>query len=133
MSISIIIISHKNIGESILHATKDAFGKELPIPVYIVDVQPDTDPEKLSPRLEAAISELDQGQGVLILTDLYGSTPSNIAQKISHIDSVRIVTGLNLPMLIKTLNYPKLTLDELAEKARRGGRAGIIICGCGIK
>ena len=131
MTASIIIISHKDIGEAILNTAKDMLGADLPLRVYIVDVQLDTDPDKLTPRIDTAIAELGQEDGILILTDLYGSTPCNIAQKLTDIETVRIVTGLNVPMLIKVLNYPNLPLDELAEKARRGGRAGIIVCGCG--
>jgi len=62
---------------------------------------------------------------VLVLTDLYGSTPSNIAQKLIAQRNVHVVSGLNLSMLIRILNYPQLPLLELSEKAVSGGKDGI--------
>ena len=72
--------------------------------------------------------KLDHGQGVLILTDIYGSTPSNIACALSTKENVRIISGINLPMLIRVLNYPNLELDELVLKAISGGQEGIMDC-----
>ena len=68
------------------------------------------------------------GDGVLVLTDLYGSTPSNIACKLRRHGHVRVVSGVNLPMLIRVLNYPDLDLDSLKEKALSGGRDGVLSC-----
>ena len=65
---------------------------------------------------------------VLVLTDLYGSTPSNIACRLHRLSNVRVVSGINLPMLIRVLNYPDLDLDELAHKALTGGRDGVLTC-----
>ncbi len=62
---------------------------------------------------------------MVILTDLYGATPSNIAASLSGQHATRAVSGVNLSMLIRVLNYPELSLDELAEKARSGGIDGI--------
>ncbi|CAK0770012.1 hypothetical protein CCP3SC15_4060003 [Gammaproteobacteria bacterium] len=70
---------------------------------------------------------LDQGDGVLVLTDMYGSTPSNIACRLDS-EKVRIVAGVNLPMLIRVLNYSYLSLEDLTNKAISGGRDGIIHC-----
>jgi PTS system ascorbate-specific IIA component len=68
---------------------------------------------------------LNEGQGVLILTDLFGSTPCNIACKLMHDYRVRVVCGANLPMLIKIMNYPSADLETLANKAIAGGVQGI--------
>ena len=62
-----------------------------------------------------------------VLTDMYGSTPSNIACRLTGTHT-KVVAGINLPMLIRVLNYPRLTLTELAEKALSGGRDGIMYC-----
>ena len=74
------------------------------------------------------IEQLDQGDGVLILTDMYGSTPGNIACALGQNNRVAVVAGLNLPMLVRVLNYPQLDLHTLAEKAESGGRIGIVPC-----
>ena len=72
--------------------------------------------------------ELDQGQGILILTDLYGSTPSNIAARLLERYNVRIVSGISVPMLLRILNYPDADLDRLAEIAVEGAHNGVIVC-----
>ena len=74
------------------------------------------------------LHEIDQGDGTLILTDMYGSTPSNIACGASERHDIRIISGLNLPMLIRVLNYPHLNLNELEQKAITGGQDGVISC-----
>lgn len=128
MSVSILIISHDEIGTALLNTVKQTFGSELPLPAATIELQATADPEVLIPKLRTVVTALDQGEGVLILTDLFGSTPSNIAQKVQDCNSVRVVSGLNLPMLIRIMNYPDLTLMELAEKAKTGGQCGIIEC-----
>lgn len=126
MSVSILIISHNEIGTALLNTVKQTFGSQLPLPTATVELQADTDPEILIPKLKEVVKALDQGDGVLILTDLFGSTPSNVAQQIQDCKHIRIVSGLNLPMLIRVMNYPNLELAQLAEKARTGGQHGII-------
>jgi PTS system ascorbate-specific IIA component len=85
----------------------------------------DDDRDVLEKEVSETIIELDTGQGVLILTDIYGATPSNIACS-STSDTVEIVAGLNLPMLIRVMNYPGLSLAELKQKAVSGGKEGIM-------
>lgn len=72
------------------------------------------------------IKTMDKGDGVLILTDMFGSTPSNIAHRLSQPGRVMVVTGLNLPMMIKVMNYPKLDLQELVDLAVEGGKSGVL-------
>lgn len=128
MTVSVLIISHDEIGTALLNTVKQTLGSDLPLSAATVELRADADPEILTPKLKEVVKALDQGDGVLILTDLFGSTPSNIAQQLQDIVRVRIVSGLNLPMLIRIMNYPQLTLDELAEKALTGGQCGIIEC-----
>jgi PTS system ascorbate-specific IIA component len=128
MSVSILIISHDEIGSALLNAVKQTFGSELPLSVATVGLEATADPDELVPKLRKVVATLNQGDGVLILTDLFGSTPSNIAHKLQDFKETRIVAGLNLPMLIRVMNYPKLNLAQLAEKARTGGQCGIIEC-----
>lgn len=128
MSVSILIISHDEIGSALLNAVKHTFGSELPLSVATVELEASADPDELVPKLRKVVHTLNQGDGVLILTDLYGSTPSNIAHKLQDFQDTRIVTGLNLPMLIRVMNYPQLNLAQLSEKARTGGQCGIIEC-----
>jgi PTS system ascorbate-specific IIA component len=71
---------------------------------------------------------MDQGQGVLVLTDIFGSTPSNIAASLAEDGRIAVVAGLNLPMLVRVLNYPEDPLEGLTEKAIVGGNRGILAC-----
>ena len=64
---------------------------------------------------------------MLVLTDLYGSTPSNIATRLIDRHKLSVISGVNIPMLIRTLNYPEMDMDALCEKAINGARDGIII------
>lgn len=126
MSVAILIITHHEIGHALVNALKTTYGDTLPLPLETFEVRSDADPDKLLPELKIIIKSLDQGEGVLILTDLFGATPSNIAYELRHTRQIRIVTGLNLPMLIRVMNYPQLDLKQLVDKAMKGGQAGII-------
>ncbi len=126
MSVGILIITHSNIGMSLYDAVTSVMGS-CPLPTKLLPVSLDSDPENLVDKARTLIRELDQGQGVLVLTDMYGSTPSNIACKLAN-GQVRVVAGINLPMLVRVMNYPQLELQQLANKAVTGGHEGVITC-----
>lgn len=126
MSVGLLIITHGDIGRSLLDTAVAVMGT-CPIQIRTLGVPMASDPEQQQQRAQQYIQELEQGDGVLILTDLYGSTPSNIACRL-RTEKVAVITGLNLPMIIRVLNYPTLDLFALAEKAMGGGRDGIVPC-----
>lgn len=127
MSVALLIITHAPLGNAILTAATGTLGG-ISLPVAVMDITLDADPQQELQRAEALLSELDQGDGILLFTDLYGSTPSNIACRLLRPGRpLRLLTGLSLPMLIRTLNYAKLPLDKLAEKALSGGHNGILM------
>lgn len=126
MSVGLLIISHDGIGPAILGTTKHMF-TNCPLNVKLLTASRDCDPDELMVSAAEQIEVLDQGSGVLVLTDLYGSTPSNIAKKLLNDKNIRIVTGLNMSMLIRLFNYPEGDLDGLAEKALSGGKGGILL------
>ncbi len=125
MSVSVLIITHDDIGDSLIRSAHKTLS-DLPLPITSVTVSGDTDPEHLLPKLEQFVHNCHFDDGLLVLTDLYGSTPSNIAMKLQQCCEVEVVSGVNLPMLIRVLNYPLLGLHELACKALDGGRCGIV-------
>ena len=94
--------------------------------IKLLTIEHDSDPEELQAHTALLIEELDSGDGVLILTDLYGSTPCNVARACMAQKHILAVAGLNLSMLIRVMNYPDLDLSELAAKAISGGQEGII-------
>lgn len=126
MSVGLLIISHDGIGPAIL-GTATFMLDGCHLPVRLLAASRDCDPDELIADASEQIAALDEGEGVLVLTDLYGSTPSNVAKNLSSRSRVRAVTGMNLSMLLRVLNYPQLDLDQLAEKAVSGGRDGIIL------
>jgi PTS system ascorbate-specific IIA component len=83
------------------------------------------DPLQLLPQAQSLVKELDAGEGVLVLTDMYGGTPSNIAAKLVHPGKVEAVAGVSLPMLIRALTYREKSLDVMTTKAISGGCEGV--------
>ncbi|MGH8521442.1 MAG: PTS sugar transporter subunit IIA [Gammaproteobacteria bacterium] len=125
MSVGILIIGHDNVGESLRDNAVKTFGAQ-PLPLAVVSIGRDCEPERAHAQASAIIQALDQGDGVLVLTDICGATPCNIATRLLGEARVKIVTGVNLPMLLRVLNYADLSLERLVDKAVTGGRDGIV-------
>ena len=132
MSVGILIITHDGIGSALLDATDHMIGNK-PLKVRFLSASRECDPDELLKTANTYFDEIDDGDGVLVLTDLIGSTPSNIAHRLDTHDKVNIITGINLSMLIRVFNYPKLCLADLTEKARSGGVDGITVSSGGKK
>lgn len=127
MNVGILIITHNNIGQQLLETAREMLST-CPLKTVSLAIHHDCNLETSINEAETLLEDLNTGSGVLVLTDMYGSTPSNIANRLSHENSVIVISGVNLPMLIRVLNYPRLNLELLAEKARSGGHDGIMIC-----
>src|SRR3569623_1244946 len=121
--VGLLLITHTQIGTALLDSATDMLGM-CPLMVEALPVKPDCEPEAMGSRGRALVRDLNHGDGVLVLTDMYGSTPSNIAGRLVD-DQVMVVCGVNLPMLVRVMNYPRLSLPDLADKAESGGRDGI--------
>ena len=126
MTIGVLLLSHELLGQAMLDISVKALSV-CPLATAVLSVSPDDDPDRLLIEAEKRVAELDSGDGVLVLTDLCGATPSNIACRLAHQENIMVVAGLNLPMLIRVLNYPELRLAEMAERAVDGGRQGIML------
>ena len=124
MSVGLLILTHSDIGQS-LYDTAIAIVGSATLDTEILVVSMDCNTELQLNEARQLLHKLDQGQGVLILTDMYGATPSNIASEVLSQQSI-LVSGINLPMLLRVMNYPNLNLDELAEKAVSGGQDGVL-------
>ena len=123
--IGILIVSHGAFGESLIHSASHVLGKR-PLFLRQLGVTVHDDPDAILPVAEDLIRFLDQGQGVLVLTDIYGATPSNIAVKLLRPGRVEGIAGVNLPMLIRALTYRGEALDAVLEKALSGATEGIL-------
>ena len=127
MAVGILLITHEGIGSTLL-AVALRLLRNLPLACEAFDVPFDGDPDSLLPQASAAMRRVDGGNGVLILTDLYGATPSNLAARLARLGTpVRRVSALSLPMLLRVMNYPEQGLDELPATAAAGTRNGAII------
>lgn len=122
--VGVLIITHNNVGGALYDAVISVLG-ECPMPCEVIPVSQNSEPDVKLKEARDLLDTLHDGDGVLVITDMYGSTPSNIATKLAS-DNVIIITGINLPMLLRVMNYPDLSLEKLAHKAVSGGQSGII-------
>ena len=127
-SVGVLLVTHGKLGRFFLETLTDMMG-DLRLASDVLEVRRIQDPEALLRQGDRAIERLDSGLGVLVITDAFGSTPSNIANQLGHNDKTRVLAGLNLPMLVRIFNYPQLGLQELADSAIEGGQRGITLCG----
>ena len=125
MSIGILLITHPGVGSSMLHTATRILGY-CPLQTKCLEVPAGSDPDAVACQARRQLDKLDQGDGVLILTDLFGSTPSNIAQRLAESNRAAVVAGLNLPMLIRLYNYPADDLSSLSRKVDDGAIRGIL-------
>ncbi len=126
MSVGLLLISHEHVGSGLLSAARSICGNYQG-DVSELAVAHTAMPEQLLQSIAKKLDDLNSGSGVLILSDLYGSTPSNIATLFYQPGKVAVVLGVNLPMLIRVFNYSGDDLDELSAKAAYGGRDGVFI------
>ncbi len=126
--IGILLVSHAPLGDALVHCAVHVFSQR-PTSLVAVDVVPDLDPEALTRQLQELMATIDEGDGVLILTDIVGSTPSNIATRVAQGRHASVISGTNLPMLLRALTYRDLPLDELVEKTLIGARNAILNTG----
>jgi len=102
--------------------------RQLPLKTEAFEVPFDADMDALLPLASAALRRVDSGEGVLILTDLYGASPANLAGQLARLGTpVRRVSALSLPMLLRVMNYPEQGLDQLPATAAAGTRNGAIV------
>lgn len=126
MKTGLLLITHGNIGRDMLDTVTEILGS-CPLPADAIAVHAGDDPDLLFEAASRLASELDQGNGMLVLTDLYGSTPSNIATRLVDRHNLCVISGANIPMLLRIFNYPELALDALCKKAINGAIDGIIL------
>ena len=123
--IGILIIAHGTLGESMIHCASHVFGGPPP-QLRQLGVNVHDDPNAVLPKVRELIEALDEGAGILVLTDIYGATPSNLICHLIEPGRVECVAGINLPMLVRALTYRNEPLAVVTEKALSGGREGVI-------
>lgn len=126
MAVGILLVTHPGVGASLREVALRLLGR-LPLRVDLFEVGFDSDPESLLTEASRMLRTLDEGEGVLLLTDLFGASPSNFAARLGALGiRTRRMSGLNLPMLVRALNYADLPLDPLADAAAAGAKLGVM-------
>ena len=127
MSVGLLPVTHDDIGAQ-MSRVASAIHRHSIEPVALVSTLSDLRPENLgehADRVREAMLMRDSGDGVLALTDAYGTTPDNPARYFAAAAGARVVSGINLPMLLRVLNYAQQPLEELGRTALAGGREGV--------
>lgn len=124
--IGLFLITHGSYGEALIQCACHVLNKR-PRQIVQLGVSGQDDPLDLLPVAQQWLQVADAGDGVLILTDIFGATPSNLALKLCEPGRVEGVAGVNLPMLLRTLTYrERETLPGLVTRAVSGGRDGVM-------
>lgn len=127
MTCGILLVTHPGVGTALLDVATRLL-RQLPLKTEAFEVPFDADMDALLPLASAALRRVDSGEGVLILTDLYGASPANLAGQLARLGTpVRRVSALSLPMLLRVMNYPEQGLDQLPATAAAGSRNGAIV------
>jgi len=128
MSVGVLLVTHPGVGSAMLHISMRIVGRNT-LPVKCLEVPPDAPLEPVLESARSMLKVLDRGAGVLVLTDMYGATPHNVARQVAcNRAGTTVLSGLNLPMLVRVFNYPNDDLDTLVSKAAEGGSRGIMSC-----
>ncbi|MEE9419880.1 MAG: PTS fructose transporter subunit IIA [Desulfatiglandaceae bacterium] len=126
--IGLLIISHCDLGKEFLNAAELIVGRLEDADA--IAITQTSESEELLKAIAEKIKSLDHGQGVLVLTDMFGGTPSNLSLSFLKEQMVEVLTGVNLPMVIAVAqDRERLTLSELGERAQRAGRRSIALAG----
>ena len=126
--IGLKIITHCDLSKELLNAAEFIVGRLETVDT--ISINQTSDSEEIRKMIEEKITNLDQGQGVIILTDMFGGTPSNLSLSFLKEEMVEVLTGANLPMVIAIAqNRMDLKLSELAEKAQEAGKLSISLAG----
>lgn len=125
--IGILVISHEPLGTALLSCTRHIFGR-LPPQLAALDVIPDEDTTAASAAARQLLARINDGSGVLVLTDIYGATPSRIAVGLADPLRTVVIAGANLPMLVKAINYRRgRDLEEVAKLIMPGAKDAIMV------
>jgi mannose PTS system EIIA component len=123
--IGILLLTHEPLGSAFIEAATHVF-RARPERMEAIDVRADQDTAEVNRLAQEAISRLDDGTGVLVITDVMGGTPSNCTLRLSNPGHIDVIAGISLPMLLRALTYRNDTLDVVVEMALAGGQSGAV-------
>ena len=123
--IGILIVTHGTLGEALIQTAIHVLNKR-PARLKQLGVTAQDDPLLLLPQARALVKDVDEGDGVLILTDMFGGSPSNLCAKLMQPGKIEAVAGVSLPMLIHAITYREKSLETMVTKAISGGCEGVV-------
>ncbi len=123
--VGILIITHGDLGSSLADCARHILQREIDN-LAVMQVDKNDDPDKKLAQARALVGGLNDGEGVLVLTDIFGGTPSNIASRLIEADKIEAIAGVNLPMLVRALCYSGQPLETVISKAVTGGLEGVM-------
>jgi PTS system ascorbate-specific IIA component len=123
--VGIILLTHAPLGQAFLAAATHVF-RSAPERIEAIDVIADQNPADVQKLAIEAVKRLDDGSGVLVITDVMGGTPSNCTGFLCGLENVQVIAGISLPMLLRALTYRNDTLDVVVEMALAGGQNGAV-------
>lgn len=123
--VGILIVTHGNLGVTLAECAQHILQRELPH-LAVMAVDKNDDPDRKLAEARELVRGLDDGSGVLLLSDIFGGTPSNIASRLIEPGRIEAVAGVSLPMLVRSLCYASLPLEQVVSKAVTGGLEGVI-------
>jgi PTS system mannose-specific IIA component len=123
--LGLLLITHDTLGESLIQCACHVLNRR-PDQLMQLGVAAGDDPKDLLPLAGQLLALVDKGEGALILTDIYGATPSNLAAKLLDAGRIEGLAGVNLPMLLRAINYRDKGMETLLARATGGGRDGVL-------
>jgi mannose PTS system EIIA component len=123
--VGILLITHNGLGDSLIDCVRHVMGS-VPPHLKALSILANDDPARKEEEARALIAQLDKGRGVLLLSDVFGATPCNIARRLRQPGRIEGVAGVNLPMLLRVACYCNEPLDELVRRALVGGKECIV-------
>ena len=123
--IGVLIVTHGEIGTALLHSASQILGGPPP-QVATLSVWRQDDPDDLVLRAQELLQGSDDGEGVLVLTDIFGATPGNVVSRLLHDGRIEGVSGVSLPMLLRILSKRNGPLSAVVQRAMSGGAEGVV-------
>jgi PTS system ascorbate-specific IIA component len=123
--VGILILAHSSYGSALIESVSHVLGQR-PAHLLEIGISVRDDPQAVLASARDCVKELDEGDGVLVLSDILGATPSNIATRLVRAGHVEAVSGVNLPMLVRAITYRNKPLDMVVCKAMSGGTEGVV-------
>ena len=129
--VGIVLVTHGTFGKSLLEAATMVMGEQDDCLAVGIDVEKSVDDTMEAVR--KAIQTVENGKGVVALTDLFGGSPTTMSLSLMKSENLEVITGVNLPMVVATMQSRKMQLNALAEAAKTAGRQGIKVAGAMLR